>query len=343
MIPIIKLYDLNFTPLALIDDYESFFYEEKYDDVGTCTLKMSASTDNFKEIQKNLILYLDKFHCWYIEDIEIENDSATITALSLAFIFSHRIIIPLINETHLRKTALSGKVIEYLIDKTIINSTDKTRNIPFVFTNDCNVGHKITFESRFRNLLEEMQRICIYSALGFRVGIDIVNKKYLIDIHAGNDLSSECIFSEVFDNIDDIKIADSNSGYKNVVYVAGQGQGVDRKVVTITNTDDSGWFRREEMKDSRDKETEEALIQEAETILSENTIKTSIEFVLLGDDEVEVGDIVTVMTKKYNFMFTQRIIQKNIEFSGTSGKVVEIIIGNPKPTLTFKNEGSVIE
>ena len=342
MIPILRLLDLNLEPIILLDDYESLYFEEKYDDVGTCTLTMSASSDNFKYINKNMILYLDTYHCWYIEEINIDNDIATITALNLSFIFSHRVTVPLKGDTHLKTKAISGKVIKYLIDKTTINSTESGRNIPFKFTNSCNIGHTINFESRYKNLLNEIQSICHYSALGFKVGIDINTNSFLIDIYNGRDLHQETIFSEVFDNIEDIKIVDSNIDYKNIIYVAGKGEGLDRLFIKVGDTKNSGWLRREDIKDARDKEHEEDLIVEAETILEEKCIKTSLEIVVVGDDDVEVGDIVTVMTAKYNYQFTQRIIEKNIEYTSTNGKVVGVVIGNPKPALSFNKDDSNI-
>lgn len=345
MIPILRLLDLNLEPIALIDTYESLYFEEKYADVGTCTLIMSASSDNFKYISKDMILYLDTFKCWYIEEISIDNDIATITALNLSFILSHRITVPLKGDTHLScKKTLSGDVIKYLIDKTLINSTDKNRNIPVKFINSNKLGHSINFDSRYKNLLTEIQSITTYSALGFRFGIDLVKSEYIFEVYNGRDLSSELIFSEMFDNLEDIKLVDSNSDYKNIVYIAGQGQGLDRLVLTIGDTTNKGWYRREEIKDARDKELEEDLKQEADIILEEKCPKTSLEIVIMGDDEVEVGDIATVMTSKYNYRFTQRIIEKNTEYTTNNGKIVGVIIGSPKPTLSFnKDENSDIE
>lgn len=345
MIPLLRLLNLDLETVALIDDYESLYYEEKYSDIGTCSLVMPTSSENFKYLNKDMILYLDMFNCWYIEEISIDEDIATITALNLAFIFSHRVTVPLKGDTHLAcKKMLSGDVIKYLIDKTLISSTDKNRNIPLKIINSENIGHIINFESRYKNLLSEIQSICSYSAIGFRMGIDLKNQDYLLEIYNGRDLSLEMVFSEYYDNLEDIKIVDSNSDYKNLVYIAGQGQGIDRKILTLGDSNKKGWLRREEIKDARDKELEEDLVLEGETFLSEKSIKTSIEIVIVNNEEVEIGDIVTVLTSKYGYKFTQRIVEKNVEYTTENGKVVGVIIGNPKPSLIFnKDENSEIE
>ena len=75
----IRLLDLNLEIKAIIDDYDSLYYEQKYDDIGSCTLTISAFSENFKMIDKNMILYLNEYDCWYIEEINIEKDVATRT------------------------------------------------------------------------------------------------------------------------------------------------------------------------------------------------------------------------------------------------------------------------
>ena len=57
----IKLLDLNLNILALIDDYESLYYEQKYDDIGTCTLTISAFSENFKMINNSEFKFIDLF------------------------------------------------------------------------------------------------------------------------------------------------------------------------------------------------------------------------------------------------------------------------------------------
>ena len=56
MIPSIKLFSLDLELLALVDDYESLYFEEKYNDIGTCTMTISVYSENFKFLQKNFLL-----------------------------------------------------------------------------------------------------------------------------------------------------------------------------------------------------------------------------------------------------------------------------------------------
>lgn len=345
MIPLIKLLNLDLELIALIDDYESFFYEEKYADIGECTLKLSVYSETFKLLEKNMLLYLSNYECWYIEEISINDDIATIKALSLNFILGHRITIPPQGKTHLSYTKkLTGDIVLGLINSSLVNSPVKERNINLKLPASSTLGHKVDYNSRFRNLLEEVQALCNYSALGFAIGIDLKNKNFIFKIYNGRDLSQEVIYSENFDNILKMDIMDSNLTYKNHVYVAGQGEGLDRIVIEAYENDiKSNWFRREEIKDSRDKELIEELYLEGDKILIEQCEKKSIEAEIMSNDDVMVGDIITIISKKYGYRFTQRIIQRDVEYTIQNGKSVNIIIGSQKPTLNFDKDSSIIE
>lgn len=352
----IKLLDLNLNILALIDDYESLYYEQKYDDIGTCTLTISAFSENFKMINKNMILYLDKYNCWYIEEINIENDIATITALNLSFIFSHRIILPPKNKTHLQvANKLTGEIAKIFIDNSLITSPYPHRNINMVFEG-YNVGHKAIYESRYGNLFDEIQVLCKYSAIGFKVGIDIINQHFICCIYEGRDMSEEIIFCELYDNIDDIKINNSNSGYKNFLFIAGEGEGVDREIFQMSNGKFNGFELREDIIEVKpEKQTDEEgneIPEDTSNIIEisgleffeNNCEKTSIEALVLNtEEEVEIGDIVTIISKNYGLQLTQRITEINVEYTKNTGKTIGIIVGNQKPTLSFSEKTNTID
>lgn len=344
MTPMLKVLNLNLELIALIDDYESFFYEEKYADIGECTLTISVHSEHFKSIQKNTILYLSTYESWYIEEITISNDIATIKALSLNFILGHRITVPPENKTHLAYTkTLTSKIILNLIKASLVKSPVKERNINLILPASSSLGHKIDYQSRYRNLLEEVKALANYSALGFALGVDIKNKHFVFKVYNGRDLTQEVIFSEDYCNIINLQLVDSNLSYKNHVYVAGQGQGLERVIIeAFEDKVKSNWLRREEIKDSRDKANLEELYLEGDKILIEQCEKTSIDATISSVEDVVVGDTIMIITKKYGYKFVQRVIQKDVEYTIQHGKTVHIIVGSPKPTLSF-DDTTIIE
>ena len=355
MTPLLKLLDINLAIVTIIDDYKTLYFEEKFADVGECKIEISADSENFKLIQKNMFIYLDKYRCWFIEDIDISEGKATLSCLALSFIFSHRIIIPPTGKSHLQvSNKLTGEIAKAFIDSCLVKSTDESRNIPLVFES-YKVGHKAIYESRYENLLSELQVLATYSNFGFKVGIDIKNRNYVCSLYEGRDMTEEIIFSEEFDNIDDVKISDSNSGYKNTVYIAADGEGANRNIQKMAIGDYSGFMLREDIIEALiDKETDEEgneiPVDVANTIeitglefLEENCEKTSIEAILLNTvEEIEVGDIVTIKSKRYGLQLTQRIIEVNTEYTVESGKSIGIVVGTQKHTLSFETEKNEI-
>ena len=66
---------------------------------------------------KNMFIYLDKYRCWFIEDIDISEGKATLSCLALSFIFSHRVIIPPVGKSHLQvSNKLTGEIAKAFIE-----------------------------------------------------------------------------------------------------------------------------------------------------------------------------------------------------------------------------------
>lgn len=358
MLPVLKILNKNLVLEALVDDYESFYFEQYYNDIGECKLKISVFSNGYKAIEKNKYIYVSEFECWFIEEVEIEKDIATITGLSLNFILGHRITLPLPNKSHLTyKDKLTGDIVKDLVNRCLISSSIKNRNIPMTLKSG-SVGHKVNFKSRYANLLEDVQELCEYSALGFRIGININTKKFIFEVYQGKDVSKNILFSEDYDNITDLELVDSNISMKNHVYVLGEGEGKDRTMVEVDDEGLSGFLRREELEeasttyDSDDEPTEAEKIADLEragdTILAENRVKTSCEATILptvnynfGVDYA-LGDVVTIVSKKYNYMVSQRIIGYTWEYT-IDGKTFDVIIGVLKPSLKLKDDSKDIK
>ncbi|WP_203364746.1 siphovirus ReqiPepy6 Gp37-like family protein, partial [Bacillus sp. REN10] len=125
-----------------------------------------------------------------------------------------------------------------------------------------NRGSTVSWSSRFKVLSEEMAEIALLSGLGWNVTLDTLNKKFVFDVQTGKDLTTNqsinppVIFSPEFNSLKDMSYTESSLDYKNMAYVAGQGEGVDRRVITINDDTISGLERCELFVDARDIEEE---------------------------------------------------------------------------------------
>ena len=97
--------------------------------------------------------------------------------------------------------------------------------------------------------------LCQSVYAGFRITLDS-DDNFVFSLYAGKDRSYEqdtnpyVVFSPAFENITDSRYVEANSSHRNVTLVAGEGEGADRKTVSVGEA--SGLARRELFTDARD-------------------------------------------------------------------------------------------
>ena len=177
------------------------------------------------------------------------------------------------------------------------------------------VWHGISAQYTGAGLLETWQEICKAHGLGFRAvtadhgiiapALEIIQG---IDRSEGQSVNSPVIFSAEFENLLSSTYVRDTVNYKNVALVAGEGEGKNRKTVSLGTA--SGLARRELFVDARDLSSNEGEIPEAEytaqlsargaekiaehqiTQAFDGEIDTANNFIL--DQDYTLGDIVTV-------------------------------------------------
>lgn len=204
-------------------------------------------------------------------------------------------------------------------------------------------GSKFVFQTRYKQLDEELAKIGLTSGLGWTVKLDLINKKYVFDVlvgvdrTAGQDENSRAIFSDEFDNLSSQKIMQSKVDYKNVAYVAGQGEGASRQIITVGEA--SGFDRHEVFIDARDIENDEDLPDRGMQKLSEYEKISAFESQILEksnlvyEEDYNLGDGVTIQNKEWGVTVDTRL--ENItEIYETGGVALEAVFGKTVPTFT---------
>ena len=177
------------------------------------------------------------------------------------------------------------------------------------------IYHGISAQYTGAGLLETWQEICAAYGLGFRAVTDnhsIITPRLEIlegaNRSEGQAANSPVIFSAEFENLISSNYVLDTANFKNVALVAGEGEGKNRKTVTLGGA--SGLARREVFVDARDLSSNEGEISEADysaqlsargaekiaeqqiTELFDGEIDTANTFIL--DVDYTLGDIVTV-------------------------------------------------
>ena len=177
-----------------------------------------------------------------VESIKILTDSEkgntfNITGRSLESILDRRIV--------WKQTQVSGSVqnaIHSLIDEAIINPTDARRRIPnfrFIESTDSEVTsatYSDIAQYKGDSLFDVVRRVCQAFHIGFK--IELNNGYFDFQLYAGKNRSysqtteSYVVFSPNNDNLLNSNFLKSVKNYKNVLRIAGEGEGATQTFIT---------------------------------------------------------------------------------------------------------------
>lgn len=363
----IRVISQAFESLTEIDHYESAIVTRSWSGIGSLDLRINRYMKDAHLLQKGVLLILGgQLHKAFIikhREIELDqNGKATenwvIKAPSIKSILGSRLTLPPNHTAYDNKQGTAEEVMKYYLKRNAVNPVDLNRIIPnLVIADNYNRGGMLQWQSRFKNLAEEMTEQSLASGLGWDVKIDLTNKKFVFDVKEGRNLVAKqsvfppVIFSPKFDSLKNLKYSDSDLNYRNVAYVAGQGEGIERKIVGLGNA--AGLNRHEVFMDARDVEEEvDGVTRPIQDIINDLTVRGQLEldklqqeFYLEGqvltkspfkyEADYDLGDIVTIQNKNWGITMDAPITEVK-EIYEASGFQVEAVFGNDRPTFIDK-------
>jgi Siphovirus ReqiPepy6 Gp37-like protein len=366
----IRIITPDFQLLGEIDNYSSLFLTRKWHAIGDLELRISRHLKHTEHLIKgNLIIVgssLNKVFIIKHREIELNQDGKAsenwlIRALSLKSIIGQRMTVPPITTAYDNKQGDAETVMKHYIERNIVLPVDPDRVIQqIIIAANQNRGPSVSWQSRYKNLAEEMINISSLSELGWDVFLDIQQNKWVFDVDEGRDLTVNqsvlppVIFSPQFESLQSLHYTESELNYKNTAYVAGQGEGIERRIVLVG--DATGLNRHEIFVDARDiaEQTEddppvnrpEADIindltlrgqQQLNDFIQEQYLEGQVltKSRLIYEKDYDLGDIVTLQNRDWNITMDIRLTGVK-EIYEQSGFRVEGTFGKPLPTLIDK-------
>lgn len=343
----IRVFDRDINFLGEIDNFTSLLYIRKWETFGEFEFYLSFINKDLIKKGNIVIINNNGSSAGIIEYIEMYKDNSQkikIKGLSLLYLLTNRITIPPEGYAyHNFNTDIESIMIE-LVSANASNPIDVARKIPNLTVEESkNRGRKLQFQTRFKNLTDELTKLSKLSGLGITIDLDYKQKKFIFRVLDGKDLSygqeenPPYIFSLDYDNIKKQSYIESDIGYKNVGYIAGQGEGTERTVEVIGN-ERIGLDRREVFIDARDIDENGSLLDRGRVKLSElQQIESFENEVDTKDYKVlwNIGDIITILDKERSLRADKRITEIKETYENAEMKV-EPTFGNPIPTLGDK-------
>lgn len=354
--------------LAEIDNYESLLFTRRWHEVGEFELRINRHKRHTELLQRGNLIMLgasrNKVGIIRHREIELdENGKASenwlVKGIALKGVVAQRLVVPPANDSHDRASGAAETVMKHYVNNHIVNPVDVKRKIDMlVIALDQQRGSSISWESRFKNLAEELIEISKTSGLGWDVFLDFQQKKWIFDVFEGRNLTVNqtenppVIFSPQFESLKQLSFVESDYNYKNYGYIAGQGEGEERRVVQVGEAE--GLSRIETFIDARDiseqDEDQQALPEEqviaklrerGQQKLSEFAQEFFLEGQILTNSPFEyekdynLGDIVTIQNREWGITRDARITEIK-EIYEPGGFQIEATFGESRPTLIKK-------
>ena len=340
------IFDPDINQLGIIDGYSSLRWRRRFFEPGEFELHCPATAENVALLSEdNIIHRLDRTEAGKIEGIAINDtdagDEITATGQMGSSMLDRRIITPTIN--------FSGTV-EDAMRKVVSGNAITARPLPHLVLGDAaGLTPTCTFQATGKGVLAVCSALAKAAPLGFRCRLDVPGKRWIFEVYDGVDRSVTqhdrpyVLFSDEFHNITGPEYIINTTGYANYAYVAGQGEGSARIVVTVDQT--GGEPRRELWVDARDlqQDTEhnetldayKARLQQrgleklAEAARSESFAAAAVDtanFSYLTD--WDLGDIVS--SEHWGILLNQRITEvEEVDEGGVT--TITPVCGNPLP------------
>lgn len=317
----------NFERLAAIDDYSSLIWTSRYYTCGDFEIVVPLTPKYLELMQIGFyIVRDDDENTGIIEDLEINVDEDNKTQ----FIVTGRFLPSLLARRIIEKqTQISGTIqtgITKLINENAISPTNSARKIPNLSIKTKNFIERLDAQYTGKNLLEVIEDICKTNGIGFNIVLK--DKKFQFSLYKGTNRSysqnanPRVIFSDEYDNLLSSCYISQSSSLVTDVLVAGEGEGLDRKTLWVSNVSNTGLDRYEMYQDQRDLSTNDGAISDEEYNAQlkqaglENITQITSEFegtVYFGNikykTDVNLGDIVTVENKKWGIHVDTRLIE----------------------------------
>lgn len=332
--------DSDFKERYVLDVFKSLIWTKRYYTCGDFELYTPATAEITSMLAScPYISRDDDGGVMIVENIKITTDAEngnfyTITGRSLESVLARRIVEGETTHQFVIDTDDAAEVVYQLV-KINIGELAAFNRIVSNFVTDTTFSYPADIKMQItgKDLMQAVTDICMTYGFGFRVRID--NGNIVFSLYAGSVV--DVTFSAEFDNLINSDYSYNSENYKNVVEIAGEGEGTARKWAGIHGLDYGGLERRELFVDARDISSNGGEISEDDyydmlfTRGYEKLAERQIVKAFSGDVEpqttyqykkdYDLGDIVTV-DNGYGVMATPRIIEIIECWDDTGYKVV---------------------
>ena len=318
----------QFERIAIIDDYISFIWTTRFYTCGDFELCVDVNEKNVNLFKEGFyVIRDDDENAGIIENIHIEKNAdqqemLIISGRFLPCIIARRIIA--------QQTVVDGTVaacVNKLLTDAIINPSITARKISNFIIGQYMTVKTMQAQYTGDNLRDTICAICQTYGYGFKVILNDQNQ-FVFSLIEGTDHSYNqsvnpyIVFSDEYDNLLSSQYEEDYQEIATDVLVAGEGEGLDRRTLWVSERTNTGLDRYEVYKDQRNLQSNDGEITDAEYeaqmresgLESITTITTAFTgTVYFGNlkwkEDVQIGDICVIENKKWGIYINSRLVE----------------------------------
>ncbi|MGL4730322.1 MAG: siphovirus ReqiPepy6 Gp37-like family protein [Clostridium sp.] len=362
----LEVYSRDMEFLGIVDNFEVLKWHRNYYAAGFFELTCSLTLENLELLKKDNVIYKSDGEAAFIHYRNIKlnskgEETLYIKGSFLTAILKRRII--------WEQLCFSGKVEELyrkIINENCINPSNVDRKIPLLKLGELkNYTDDIAYQNSYGNVLEQLGKLSETYGIGYRISLNYTDLTLEFEVYKGLDrtdgqnINDKAIFSREYENVLEQDYVESIGDYKNTCLIAGEGEGLERKITCIENG--TGLDRYEMYVDARDIQNTKyeddvettipdseylpMLIQRGEEKLDNHkSIETFDSIINVNQDNLvykkdyDLGDIVTIFDNKWGITLDTRITEVEEIYQGSKVDI-NIIFGNDMPTIYNKLKG----
>ena len=306
--PILKLYNTDFSLVALIDDYQQAQIEHNLYSAGAFSLSINYNIPNARLFQRGLFLQFGNNARDFCVIQSVENsigssgkgsEYITVSGYDCRYLFKRRIIKNLNSNDTWSMTAKGELCLRSLVaDQCGVNAEEK-RKLPItnIIPSENNaIGSTYSVSEAYNNLYDVLVTIATQSEIGWAVEFNGTSLSLVV--YQGENKSSNVFFSTDFESLANGKYKDSNDSFSNSVYIGGKGTGSERDIYEGEVDSPAGLERYESYDNQSSMTTEEGYEEKARSILSQygQTITVSgaglAKCPYVFREQYDIGDII---------------------------------------------------
>lgn len=250
-----KISESEFEQLAIVDTFNSLVVNRRFFSNNDFELKLPFSLENLMYFDiGNSIRINDVFY--YVDRLAVDDLKAkqlVVNGNSFAGKLEDRVILENYN-----RQASPSVIGRDLINRHAVNPVNPDRKIHQIeLAEEASLNMpSIRFTRSYGSLLDRIETLCETYEIGFRE--NVINPfvpSSQIEFYKGRDLTNIVEFTTDAENILNESFEKSDFDEKNVAFVAGEGEGADRKIVSLGKG--VGLDRKELYVDARDVQQED--------------------------------------------------------------------------------------